>query len=262
MSLLKRYYFIITINVILFIILMILAGCSKAPQTAAEVKLDVSKLSGANMTGTNQPFYDSTDVYGKGYYDYQDTLDTFHDGYNIPRDSVYKVYNIHAWEKDNYLADKDSLTPEASLDRGNHLQNIKLYKEAIRDYNRYIAEVKTNNSAYHNRGNAHERLKHYQLALRDYDTAIMLRPDDTIAYFNKGVVYDYLQQYDSSLAMYTKVIEIDPKLAKVYYNRGVVYKLQGKYREAMKDWEVAMRLNPKYIPELTKEIDRIKIFYK
>ena len=90
----------------------------------------------------------------------------------------------------------------------------------------------------------------------------MLRPDDTIAYFNKAVVYDYLQQYDSSLIMYTKVIEIDPRLAKTYYNRGVVYKLIGRYPEAMKDWEMAMRLNPRYIPELTAQIDRIKVFYK
>ncbi|MCB0721328.1 MAG: tetratricopeptide repeat protein [Ignavibacteriae bacterium] len=261
MGILKKYYFVFAINLILFIIL-VLTGCQKANNTASEVSMDVSKLTGSTVPGTNQPYYDSTDVYGKGYYDYQDTLDTFHDGYNIPRDSIYKVYNIHEWEKNNYLGDRDSLSPEASLDRGNHLQNIKLYEEAIRDYDRYIAQVKTNNSAYHNRGNAHERLKHYQLALRDYDTAIFIRPDDTIAYFNKGVVYDYIQQYDSSLIMYTKVIEIDPRLAKAYYNRGVIYKLTGQYREAMKDWEIAMRLNPKYIPELSKEIDRIKIFYK
>ncbi len=258
MSIPKKYYFAMAINFLLFILLM-LTGCQKSPDTAEDVYLNESKLSPSNTQGSD--YYDSTDVYGKGFYDYQDSLDTFHDGYNIPRDSLYKTYNIHAWEKDNYLANMDSIDPISSLDRGNHLQNIKLYQEAIQDYNRYIAEVKTNNSAYHNRGNAHERLKHYQLALRDYDTAIMIRPDDTIAYFNKAVVYDYLQQYDSSLAMYTKVIEIDPRLAKAYYNRGVVYKLQTRYREAMKDWEIAMKLNPRYIPELTKQIDRIKVFY-
>ncbi len=260
MSIHKKFYFAIAINLILFAILLMTTGCQKSNETAEDVYLDEEKLSPTNAPGGD--YYDSTDVYGKGFYDYQDTLDTFHDGYNIPRDSIYKIYNIHAWEKDNYLSQMDSLDPISSLDRGNHLQNIKLYEEAIRDYNRYIAEVKTNNSAYHNRGNAHERLKHYQLALRDYDTAIMLRPDDTIAYFNKGVVYDYLQQYDSSLAMYTKVIEIDPRLAKAYFNRGVVYKQQTRYKEAMRDWEIAMKLNPRYIPELTKEVDRIKVLYK
>ena len=261
MILLRKHYLLLTINLLLFIILM-LAGCQPGNRgTGDDSEIDSEKFS-QNIDNLQLPYTDSTDVYGKGYYEYQDTLDSFHDGYNIPRDSLYKVYNVKAWENENYISHRDSIDPISSLDRGNHLQNIKLYEEAIRDYDRYIAQVKDNNSAYHNRGNAHERLKHYQNALRDYDTAIMIRPDDTIAYFNKGVVYDYLQHYDSSLAMYTKVIEIDPRLAKAYYNRGVVYKLTGKYREAVRDWEIAVKLNPRYKEELTKEIERIKVFYK
>ena len=121
MSIPKKYYFAIAINFILFVIL-VLSGCQKSPETAQDVYLNESKLSPTNEPGGD--YYDSTDVYGKGYYSYQDTLDTFHDGYNIPRDSIYKVYNVHAWEKDNYLVNRDSLSPEASLDRWNHVQNI------------------------------------------------------------------------------------------------------------------------------------------
>ena len=254
----KTYFYIFSINLLLFIILMITTGCQQKKEKMF-TGLEDGDTSLADLTdgSYNVPYEDSTKVYGKGYYDYQDTIDTFHDGYNIPRDSIYKVYNIKEFEKLNYLIKMDSTKPGPYLDRGNHLQNIKLYREAIADYDMYIALNNTNNSAYHNRGNAHERLKEFDLALKDYDTAIMLRPLDTIAYYNKGVVYDYLQEYDSALAQYDKVIEIDPRLAKAYYNRGVTNKMLGNNEAAIKDWKTAMKLNPKYKPELVSKIERL-----
>ena len=48
---------------------------------------------------------DSTEIYGKGYFDYRDTIESFHMGYSIPRDSVYKVENLKAflWNLDHIL---------------------------------------------------------------------------------------------------------------------------------------------------------------
>ena len=83
MGLFKKYYFVITINFILFLILL-LTGCQKTQKPASDVTVDGSNITGTNAPDANGQYYDSTDVYGKGYYDYQDTLDTFHDGYNIP----------------------------------------------------------------------------------------------------------------------------------------------------------------------------------
>jgi tetratricopeptide (TPR) repeat protein len=148
------------------------------------------------------------------------------------------------------------------LDRGNHFQNIKMYREAIADYNRYIELNPRNPSAYMNRGNAHERLKEYDSAMFDYNKTLELKPDDTIANFNKGNVYDILGKPDSAVMQYDTVIMKDPRLAKAYYNRGTSYMSTKNYSAAVKDWEEAIRLNPPYEPDLGPRINRIRALIK
>ncbi len=201
---------------------------------------------------------DSTDVYGKGYFKYQDTIDNWHMGYSIPRDSAYKVWDLKEFERLNLLIRDNPVEPGPYLDRGNHFQNINKYREAIDDYNRYIAVVPDNHSAYQNRGTAHERLKNFDSALWDYTKVIELKPRDTIAFFNRGVVYDAINNPWQAIKEYDSVIIIDPRLAKAYYNRGASYEKIKNYGMAVKDFEKAMELNPKYREELVPLIATMK----
>jgi len=205
---------------------------------------------------------DSTDIYGTGHFDYRDTLLSYHRGYSIPRDSLYKVWNTRAFQTLNELIKKNPVNPGPYLDRGNHFQNIKMYREAISDYNEYIKLNPYNHSAYMNRGNAYERLKIYDSAKWDYQKVLELKPDDTIANFNKGNIYDMLGKYDSAVMEYDTVIIKDPLLAKAYYNRGVSYLALRKFREAARDWEQAIILNPTYESELRPKIRKIRPFIK
>jgi tetratricopeptide (TPR) repeat protein len=202
--------------------------------------------------------YDSSRIYGSGYFDYRDTLQTYYTGYSIPRDSVYKVYNVKEYAPANFLSKRDPVTPGPYLDRANHFNNIKMYEEAINDYDLYIKANPYNYSGYMNRGTCHERLFHYNLALRDYDKVIELKPNDTIAFMNKGVIYDYLQEYSKAIKEYDTVIIRDRKLAKAYRNRGVSYEFIGNFDLAMKDMEEAIRLNPRYEKVLKPKIIRMK----
>lgn len=203
---------------------------------------------------------DSTDIYGKGYFDYRDTIESFHMGYSIPRDSVYKVENLKEFEALNLLINKYPLQPGPYLDRGNHYQNIHKYREAIEDYNRYIAINPFNYSAFQNRGTAHERLKNYDSALSDYYRVTILKPRDTIAYFNRGVVWDALKNYWQAIKEYDTVVMIDPRLAKAYYNRGATYEKVSDFEMAIKNYEIAVALNPRYKEELTARIEQLKNF--
>jgi len=205
---------------------------------------------------------DSTDIYGNGYFDYRDSIESYHMGYSIPRDSVYKVENLKAFEKLNLIISKDSLNPGPYLDRGNHLQNIHKYIEAIRDYDRYIQLNPYNHSAYQNRGTAHERLKHYDLALWDYQKVLALKPNDTIANFNKGVVYDVINEPWQAIKEYDTVIVKDSRLAKAYYNRGSSYEKVEKYDEAIENYQKAIQLNPTYKEELIRKIDYLNYTFK
>lgn len=205
---------------------------------------------------------DSTDIYGKGYFDYRDTIESFHMGYSIPRDSAYKVQNLKAFEELNLLIAADSMNPGPYLDRANHLQNIQKYVEAIKDYDRYIQLNPYNHSAYQNRGTAHERLKQYNKALWDYQNVLFLKPDDTIANFNKGVVYDAINEPWQAVKEYDTVIVKDPRLAKAYYNRGATFERLEKWDEAIEDYIKATQLNPQYKEELDKKIDYLNYMYK
>jgi len=211
-----------------------------------------------NFKDPNARQKDSTDIYGKGYFDYRDTIESFHMGYSIPRDSVYKVENLKAFEALNLLIKKYPLEPGPYLDRGNHYQNIHKYREAIDDYNLYIKLNPYNYSAFQNRGTAHERLKNYDSALSDYYRVTILKPRDTIAYFNRGVVWDALKNYWQAIKEYDTVVMIDPRLAKAYYNRGASFEKVGNFDMAVKNYEVAVTLNPQYKDELNPKIERLK----
>jgi tetratricopeptide (TPR) repeat protein len=257
----------ITIYIAVFFILAVsltFTGCTKKSETELRrekdslelVKYDeiIRELIDSNLIRQR----DSTDIYGTGNFDYRDSLESYHRGYSIPRDSIYKVWNTQAFKELNELIKKKPVNPGPYLDRGNHFQNIKFYREAISDYNEYIRLTQTNHSAYMNRGNAYERFKIYDSAMTDYNMVLYLKPDDTIANFNKGNIYDILGKPDSAVLQYDTVVFKDPRLAKGYYNRGTSYLAQRKFKEAARDWEQAILLNRAYESELRPKINKIR----
>lgn len=265
----KVYIFGI-LGIYLFASFLTLSGCNKSDDTTKQQTKKDTVVEFIPITQTEvqktDPQYpvnrDSTDIYGTGNFNYRDTLDSYHRGYSIPRDSLYKVYNTKAFQNLNELIKKFPRKPGPYLDRGNHYQNIKMYPEAIADYNLYIQMDPYNQSAYMNRGNAHERLKHYDSAMLDYQKVLELKPNDTIANFNKGNIDDILGKYDVAVREYDTVIIKDVHLAKAYYNRGTSYLNTKNYQAAVNDWEQAIKLNPSYEPDLRPRINKIKPLIK
>ncbi|MBL7127558.1 MAG: tetratricopeptide repeat protein [Ignavibacteria bacterium] len=254
----KKNNFIPFLVVVLMLLLLATYSCTKRSQQSGSDKDQSGEFTEKSGETEGLSPGDSTEIYGSGYFDYEDTIESYHMGYSIPRDSVYKVENLEAFEELNLLLENRPVTPGPYLDRGNHLQNIHKYKEAILDYDEYINLVPGNHSGYMNRGTAHERLKHYDSALADYSKVIELKPRDTIAFFNRGVVYDALNNPWQAIREYDSVIIIDHKLAKAYYNRGKSYAKINDYEKAINDWEKAIELNPRYTEVLTRRINILK----
>ncbi len=260
--------FIGIVSLFVFSAALVFTGCTKKSETEVrkekdsleQVKYDeiIAELIDSNMIRRR----DSTDIYGTGNFDYKDSLASYHRGYSIPRDSIYKVWNTKAFRELDELIRKKPLLPGPYLDRGNHYQNIKMYREAISDYNEYIRLSPGNHSAYMNRGNAYERFKKWDSAMADYNMVLLLKPDDTIANFNKGNIFDILGKPDSAVYQYDTVAYKDPRLAKGYYNRGTSYLAQRKFKEAARDWEQAIILNREYETELRPKINKIRPLIK
>jgi tetratricopeptide (TPR) repeat protein len=255
----KQLYIIaLTLTLIWFVSCNNKTEETKSPLTDT---LKIASLTRPYPTGSDVSG-DSDKIYGTGDFAYHDSLESYHRGYSIPRDSAYKVWNTNAFLEYDRMIRKHPLIPVPYLDRGNHFQNIKMFREAISDYNQYIRLYPKNPSAYMNRGNAYERLKVYDSAMWDYSKTLELKPNDTIANFNKGNIYDIRGQYDLAVKEYDTTIMKDPRLAKAYYNRGTSYLNLKNYDLAIKDWETAIKLNPPYEPDLGPRISRIRQFIK
>src|SRR6266567_4730923 len=74
--------------------------------------------------------------------------------------------------------------------------------------------------AYGNKGDALNNLGRYQEALAAYEQAIGLDPNLALAYSNKGAALNNLGRYQEALAAYEQAIGLDPNNAFAYSNKG------------------------------------------
>jgi tetratricopeptide (TPR) repeat protein len=97
---------------------------------------------------------------------------------------------------------------------------------------------------YTNRGRAYNELRLYDQAIADYNQAISLAPKLQAAYYNRGNVYRLEGRYDQAIADYTIAIMLDPNDPEPYGNRGYVYELQGKRDQAIADYRASQQIAP------------------
>lgn len=69
---------------------------------------------------------------------------------------------------------------------------------------------------YHNRGLNFARLKMYPQALKDYDKALSIYPEYSYAYNDRGALYFATGEYKKALVDFTKAAELDSKYSKPY----------------------------------------------
>src|SRR5437588_7304849 len=75
--------------------------------------------------------------------------------------------------------------------------------------------------AYIGKGNALNGLKRYKEALLIYDEKVLrLAPDSAAAYVGKGNSFYGLKNYDEALLMYEKAIELNPNSTLAYCGKG------------------------------------------
>ena len=153
---------------------------------------------------------------------------------------------------DEALASYDraiALKPDSAgaySNRGNALRDLKRPDEALTSYDRAIALNPDYAQAYYNRGNALRDLKRLDEALASYDRAIALKPDYAEAYSNRAITLQYLKRLDEALASYDRAIALKPDYADTYSNRGIALKGLNRLDEALESYDRAIALKPDY----------------
>jgi predicted O-linked N-acetylglucosamine transferase (SPINDLY family) len=107
-----------------------------------------------------------------------------------------------------------------------------------------------NADAHGNRGNTLQCLKRYEEAVTSHLQAISLRPDLAEAHNNCGIAQQYLGRYSSALEKFDQAILLNPKLAQTYNNKAQVLINLKRDEEAMQNFALALQLKPDYAEAL------------
>src|SRR5262249_30347374 len=90
---------------------------------------------------------------------------------------------------------------------------------------------------FNNRGNTLQELKRFDEALASYDKAIALKPDYAEALNNSGNALQALERFDEALASYDKAIALKADYGDGYWNRAYGRLLVGRFEEGWADYE-------------------------
>ncbi len=144
----------------------------------------------------------------------------------------YNGGNTYVLIKNSYLAKKDSVMAEKTLQEG-----FERYPE---DQNVLIELI----NFYLTAGNSQNALDYLAVA-KEKD------PTNSSFYHAEGTLYDKMGDFDKSIASYNKAIELNPEFFDSYYNLGVLY-----FNKAVKIAEEAnMTLDDKKYAKLKTEAD-------
>ena len=164
--------------------------------------------------------------------------------------------------RDLYEAEKQfrrAIHLDTTLCKSYHFLGIiydhqKRFDEAIAAYKTSLTLKQGDAALWNNLGVSFYKSGDYENAMRTFKHASSMIGDRGQAYNNLGLSLAKLGNYQDALLAFTK----GGNSAKAYNNLGVVYLAEGKYREATAAFEKAMALSPRYYPEASENLNRVR----
>lgn len=118
------------------------------------------------------------------------------------------------------------------------------YREAQEPLEHAVKEHPNAVDAHLNLGNVYDGLKMYPQAVLEFETVIHLKPQSADAYYNLGSVYYKMQRNADAVNAYRHATQLKPDDPYNWNGLGYVYQSMGRYTEAMEAYEKATRLDP------------------
>lgn len=131
--------------------------------------------------------------------------------------------------------------------KGNSLNNLGRYKEAITCLDKALALDPQDEFALNNKGNSLNSLGRQEEAIQCYDRAIKIDSRYANPWFNKGIVYYDLGNLEESIRCFDHALEIDPRYGFAWYSKGNTYNHLDRFEEAIPCFEKAIELDNNYI---------------
>jgi len=161
----------------------------------------------------------------------------------------------------------------AMLERGELVEAIKHYREALRINPTFVEAHNNLGTVLLKRGELGEAMTHYREALRinpasvdshnglgiamtkrgepgkamtHYREALRINPASVDAHYNLGVAMTKRGEPGEAIKHYREALRINPDYAKAHNNLGNAMSKQGELGEAIKHYREALRINPDY----------------
>ena len=154
------------------------------------------------------------------------------------------------WEKSVKLFTQaltvDNSIPAVYNNLGVAYKELKLFDDALQNYNLAISLKPTYSEAFYNRGLVLHELKLLVESLESYEIAISLKPNYAEAYSNSGNVYKELKQFTKAINNYGHALAINPDYVEAHLNCGIIFQELLRFDEALKSYEKVTRLDPNF----------------
>jgi len=129
-------------------------------------------------------------------------------------------------------------------DRGDSLQAVKDYLDAIDYYQAALHKDPSNAVLMNKTGISQLQLQRYKDARRSFEHAIKVDGKYANAYANLGVVYYKQGSFAKAIRYYDKAIELDSSESVFYNNRAAAFFVKKEFEKAMADYNKALQLDP------------------
>ena len=126
---------------------------------------------------------------------------------------------------------------------GKRFLEEKLYKKAIKHYDKIIYDPIYSNAFFYKAFALAESGKHEE-AIEWFDKALMIDPGDAMAILNKGSEFKALGRYEEAIDCYNKALEIDPDDVDTLYKKGWTLHNLNRDEEAIEVYNKALEIDP------------------
>ncbi len=121
----------------------------------------------------------------------------------------------------------------------------KLFKEALKNYNKALELKPNKGSTYFNRAITYSILGDHTNAINDYTNAIKFNPQQIEkALVNRGLSYNKTGQREKAIADFTEGLRYNPNNINALNNRGLAYSQSGQNGKAIADFKMVLQIAP------------------